>query len=385
MVSSTTSISTSKKSSSAASHDVAPSSLSSRHGTPAEKQPSRKSKPLAKKSPDRKPTRTFRRKALEQSFLKFCQFQPEATEAGLTQSEFAQLKSETLDYIASEDFLSSKAETEILGDDLLSDCAPGDGETKSRAARKLSLPPHLMGMCEDKLLTPEQERALFQRMNFMRHLAAKILDRKTAETATQWDVERARGLLRAAQWYRDRIVKANTRLVISIVKKFVNQQCGFDDLLSDGIMALMRSVDKFDYKLGFRFSTYATQVVRRNSYRFVMERQDERLKVSNSISDQSLDVAEDQDPSTMSEYRWNTLRNHLMELLGRLDKREKLIVRARFSLGGHRKVQTLQALADRLGISKERVRQLEKRAMEKLQMMAIDNPPDLVEVEAYSG
>ncbi|GAB5405297.1 MAG: hypothetical protein Aurels2KO_35280 [Aureliella sp.] len=329
-----------------------------------------------------KPTRTFRRKALELSFLKFCQFQPEAGEACLTQSEFAALKAETLDYINSEDFSSSKAETEILGDELLSDCAPGDGDTKSRAARKLSLPPHLMGMCEDKLLTPEQERALFQRMNFMRHLAAKILDRRTAETATQWDVERARGLLRAAQWYRDRIVRANTRLVISIVKKFVNQQCGFDDLLSDGIMALMRSVDKFDYKLGFRFSTYATQVVRRNSYRFVMERQDERLKVSNSISDQSLDVAEDQDPSTMSEYRWNTLRNHLTELLGKLDKREKLIVRARFSLGGHRKVQTLQALADRLGISKERVRQLEKRAMEKLQMMAASNPPDLVEADA---
>lgn len=327
-------------------------------------------------------TRTFRRKALEQSFVKFCQFQPEATEQRLTSTEFSALKSETLDYIASEDFSSSKAETEILGDDFLTDCAPGDGESKNRSARKLSLPPHLMGMCEDKLLTPEQERALFQRMNFMRHLAAKILDRRTAETATQWDVERARGLLRAAQWYRDRIVRANTRLVISIVKKFVNQQCGFDDLLSDGIMALMRSVDKFDYKLGFRFSTYATQVVRRNSYRFVMERQEERLKVANSISDQGLDVAEDQDPSTMSEYRWNTLRNHLMELLGNLDKREKLIVRARFSLGGHRKVQTLQALADRLGISKERVRQLEKRAMEKLQMMAIDNPPDLVEADA---
>ncbi|HBE67422.1 MAG TPA: RNA polymerase subunit sigma-70 [Planctomycetaceae bacterium] len=327
------------------------------------------------------PVRTFRRKALEQSFVKFCQYQPEAEESSLSAAEFEALRSQAMQYIESEDFRSPRAETEILGDDFLSDCAPLPGETKSRSARKLSLPPHLVGMCEDKLLTPEQERQLFQRMNFLRYLAAKILDRRTPETTTQWDVERVRGLWRAAQWHRDRIVRANTRLVISIVKKFVNQQCGFDDLLSDGIMALIRSVDKFDYKLGFRFSTYATQVVRRNSYRFVMDRQDERLKVANSISDNGLDVPEDQDPSTMSEYRWNALRNHLGILLNQLDKREKLIVRARFSLGGHRKVQTLQALADRLGISKERVRQLEKRAMEKLQMMAVQNPPDLAEAE----
>ncbi len=55
------------------------------------------------------------------------------------------------------------------------------------------------------------------------------------------------------------------RLVISIVKKFVNIQNGFDDLLSDGIVAVIRAVDKFDVGLGFRFSTYATQVVRRHT------------------------------------------------------------------------------------------------------------------------
>ena len=59
-------------------------------------------------------------------------------------------------------------------------------------------------------------------------------------------------------------------------------------------------------------------------------------------------------------------------MLNDLDRREKLIIRARFSLGSHRKVHTLQSLADRLGISKERVRQLERRAMEKLQEMAAE-------------
>lgn len=335
----------------------------------------------AKRKATTRPAKTFRRSALEASFIAFCQLQPKAEDRELTQAEFTLLQSQANDFIVSEDFSARGSEKAILGDNLLDDGIDGQDPGKSRATRTLNLPPHLLGMCEDALLTPDRERQLFRRMNFLRYLAAKLLDKKTYETTTQWDVERVHGLMRAAEWHRDKIVRANIRLVISIMKKFVNQQCGFDDLLSDGIMALIRSVDKFDYKLGFRFSTYATQVVRRNSYRFVMDRQDERLKVSNSISESGLDVAEDQDPSTMSEYRWNTLRSHLGLLLDRLDKREKLIVRARFSLGGHSKVQTLQALADRLGISKERVRQLEKRAIEKLQSMADRTPPDLAEAD----
>jgi RNA polymerase primary sigma factor len=61
-------------------------------------------------------------------------------------------------------------------------------------------------------------------------------------------------------------------------------------------------------------------------------------------------------------------------MLDQLDRREKLIIRARFSLGGHRRVQTLQKLADRLGVSKERVRQLEKRALDKLRGFAEVSP-----------
>lgn len=322
--------------------------------------------------------RTFRRKKLEADFLRFCQL---STEVGANPSleDVKLVLEEAKAHIPSEEFEDGKAETLILGDDFLSECKP---ETVSkRAARKVSLPSHLAGLTENSLLTPEQERALFQRMNFLRFRACKILTQKPIEKTTQWDLERARALIHASHWYRDVIVKANVRLVISIVKKFVNHQCGFDDLLSDGIMALIRSVDKFDYQRGFRFSTYATQVVRRNSYRFVMERQEERLKVTNSINEPGLDV-EEVSTSTMSELRWNTLQTHLRGMLGELDKREKLIIRARFSLGGHRKVQTLQKLADRLGISKERVRQLEKRAVEKLQQLAMHNPPVIAEVEA---
>ncbi len=323
--------------------------------------------------------RTFRRAALEEGFVAFCQLSSEAEPVQIALATMESLKAEASEFIDSVDFSSTTAERDILGDEFLDKCAP---ETAKRSAKRLSLPSHLASLCEEQLLTPDQERRLFQRMNYLRYRAAQIVSRHAAEEfLDQWDTERVRGLLRAANWYRDCIVKANVRLVISVVKKFCNSQCGFDDLLSDGIMALMRAVDKFDYQLGFRFSTYATQVVRRNSYRFVMDKQEERFKVSNSISEKGLDVAEDIEPSSMNEQRWNSLRDHLQNLLCKLDRREKFIIRARFSLGGHRRVQTLQKLADRLQISKERVRQLEKRAMEKLSAMAIESPPELAECD----
>ncbi len=323
--------------------------------------------------------RSFRRKALESAFVEFCQLSTECTQTPHSATDFEQLRRRSEGFVDNRDFASTLAEREILQDELLSKCLPS---VARRGTKHVTMPPHLASLCEEQLLAPDQERLLFQRMNYLRYRAHKIVSRHTADSIDQWDVERVQGLLRATDWYRDLIVTANVRLVISVVKTFVNPQCGFDDLLSDGIMALIRAVDKFDYQMGFRFSTYATQVVRRNSYRFVMDRQEERFKVANSISEQGLDIAEDSAPSSMSEQRWHNLRGHLRGLLEQLDRREKFIIRARFSLGGHRRVQTLQKLADRLQISKERVRQLEKRAMEKLSAMAFAQPLNIVEVES---
>lgn len=319
--------------------------------------------------------RTFRRRSLEESFLKFCQLSISSSAHTCQGAELELLRERAAAHVVSQEFSAPAAEREILRDDLLSRCESRD---VPRGAKRGSLPPHLAGLCEEHLLSPEQERQLFQRMNYLRHRAHQILTHPNFRATDQWEVERAAGLLRAADWYRDTIVKANIRLVISVVKKFVNPHCTFDEMLSDGIMALLRSVEKFDFQLGFRFSTYATQVIRRNAYRFVMDKQEERLRVSNSLSEQGLDIVEDVSPSSMDVSKRNLLRDQLGSLLARLDRREKFIIRARFSLGGHRRVQTLQALADCLHISKERVRQLEKRAMEKLSAMASEDPPVLV-------
>jgi RNA polymerase primary sigma factor len=313
-----------------------------------------------------KVTRTFRRKALEEAFVYFMQLSsPEArskVEAELAVKTLAEHK---IEFIPCPSFLDPSSESKILGDYLF---GTGFEESEAKPSKAPTLPAHLARLCEAKLLTPDEEKTVFYRMNYLRFRAQAL--KTKVDVLDGWNTRRIECLLKAADWYRDWIVKSNMRLVISIVKKFVNPQNGFDDLLSDGIVALIRAVDKFDVGLGFRFSTYATQVVRRNTYRSVMEKQTDRQRNFGSIHENGIDISDDQKESSMSEQRWHELRSRLSLMLNQLDRREKFIIRARFSLGGHRRIQTLQRLADKLGVSKERIRQLEKRALDKLRGMS---------------
>ena len=318
------------------------------------------------KTPAMKVTKTFRRKALEEAFVHFMQLSsPDVRSQMVSELASRKMAEQKIEFIPSPSFLEPSSETKILGD-----CFLGTGcqEAESKQSKAPLLPAHLARLCEAKLLTPDEEKSVFNRMNYLRFRAQAL--KAKSDNPNAWNVRRIECLLKAADWYRDWIVKSNMRLVISIVKKFVNPQNGFDDLLSDGIVALIRAVDKFDVGLGFRFSTYATQVVRRNTYRSVMEKQADRQRNFGSIHENGIDISDDQKESSMSEQRWHDLRARLSLMLNHLDRREKFIIRARFSLGGHRRIQTLQRLADKLGVSKERIRQLEKRALDKLRGMS---------------
>ena len=312
---------------------------------------------------------TFENETLEQSFLEYCQLTMADCELHLGPVVLCRrLQAQPIEFIDNAHFAEIEAEA-ILGERLL---GFGESNGKAKLSKVPDLPPHLARLCETKLLMPSEEQDLFQRLNYLRYRAHRLLMSLNAASATSWDVLRVLALMKAADWHRDCVVRANMRLVISIVKKFVNANNAFDDLLSDGIVALMRAVDKFDYDRGFRFSTYATQVVRRNAYRMVVQKQRERTKIVGNLQDNGLDISDEDRAPTIDEHKWHELRSRLALLMDNLDRREKLIIRARFSLGGHRTVQTLQRLADKLGVSKERVRQLEKRALEKLRGMADD-------------
>lgn len=305
---------------------------------------------------------------LNDQLMHYCQLTFHTPEVSDLRSRWSQALDQDLDFIPNPNFSSTSAEANLLLGELFSSGTSDERLTKS--ARLASLPAHLARLCETRLLTADQEKCLFLRMNFLRYTADQFRRKIRDQEPNERQLLVYRGLVAAADWHRDLIVKSNMRLVISIVKKFVNTNNLFDDLLSDGIMALIRAVEKFDVELGFRFSTYATQVVRRNSYRLVMSKQKERLKMGTSLDEVKLDIDDRDAAKGMSPERWDQLRNRLSGLLNLLDRREKLIVRARFSLGSHRKVQTLQRIADSLGVSKERVRQLESRALVKLRALA---------------
>jgi RNA polymerase primary sigma factor len=283
------------------------------------------SKPKGARPIESKLPKTFQTKSLEQAFVHFLQLScPGPDSPTAIQAEWKRRLASPIEFMTSETFASPEAEATVLAETLM---GTGLAEQIAKPGKVLALPAHLARLCEAKLLTPDEEKALFNRMNFLKYQADQICKTLDGGNSLGWD---------------------------------------------------LRAVDKFDAGLGFRFSTYATQVVRRNTYRRVMEKQAERQRIAGSIHENGIDISDDQKESSMSEARWHELRSKLSLMLDHLDRREKLIIRARFSLGGHRRIQTLQRLADKLGVSKERIRQLEKRALDKLRSMVEVSPmPEL--------
>ncbi|MHB8973367.1 MAG: sigma-70 family RNA polymerase sigma factor [Pirellulaceae bacterium] len=250
----------------------------------------------------------------------------------------------------------------------------------SAAVLPHNLPGHLARLCEAGVLTREQEQDLFRRMNYLKCRANMLRSRLNPHVPDEEILTKVERFLAVAQVIRDQIIRANMRLAISVVKKFVTPQNSFDDMLSDGIYSLMQAVDKFDFDRGFRFSTYAYRAIARNAYRAIIKRQKESTRFGTEMDESNLDAGSTLSESAMDVRTWTRLRGLLSQIMDRLDRREQLIIRCRYALGAHRKVKTFQAIADRLGVSKERVRQLEQRAMVKLRAMAADlQLEDLVE------
>lgn len=277
-----------------------------------------------------------------------------------------------IDFISNPEFVSAGIEsdcgTEILTEDeldsMLEPCFPRD------------LPPHLAVLCEARLLDADEERQLFRKMNYLKFRANAVRSTLDPNALDVVALEQVEGDLDSAMRVRDRIVRSNMRLVISVVKKFVTPKVCFDELLSEGIDTLMNAVEKFDYDRGFRFSTYAYRSIARHSYRVVNDRQRDSGRFITGSETTEFDTPDLSNSSSMNERAWANLRSLLSNMMHHLDRREQFIIRGRYALGAHRKVRSFQCLADKLGISKERVRQLESRAVNKLRTMAAEHDPD---------
>jgi RNA polymerase sigma factor (sigma-70 family) len=222
-----------------------------------------------------------------------------------------------------------------------------------------------------ELLEPRQEVEHFRAMNLLKAAAEdeRTRARDTRRRATSGRALRAMDdYLAAAAAIRNRIVAANVRLVLATAKRFAAARLDRAELVSEGNFTLIRTVEKFDFSRGFRFSTYATWALRYHFQRMARRTAD---PLQNRVggTEAAFDVACPETPEpaeTANRRRWVAL---LDRLLDQLDPREQLVVRARFGLEDE-EAASLNDVARRLGVCKERARQLQLRGLAKLKGLA---------------
>lgn len=277
---------------------------------------------------------------------------------------------------------------------------------------------YLSEMSQEPLLTHDQEIELAQRI---------LAGRETEEQALIDDANAA----------RKHLTRANTRLVVSIAKKYRNRGMAFIDLIQEGNFGLMHAVEKYDHTLGYRFSTYATYWIHQSIGRALTNKSrsirlpvhvDARLKtlyrtrtemeqvlgrepsieeLAEKLEMEAADIIDLQrvgrtavslDEKVGSEE--DTERMELVEdvnaeapidfvaremlttdidkvLAERLSPREAQILRMRYGLNG-REPQTLKEIGKKFGLSRERIRQLERRALRQLR-----SPESFRQLRAY--
>lgn len=248
---------------------------------------------------------------------------------------------------------------------------PAKASGKLRAAATVESA-YLARLDDSPLLSAAEEAFLFRKFNFLKFKAARLretLDPKKPKMCAMDEIER---LWNEAVATKKRLISANLRLVVSVVKKRgAGSLLSFNELVSDGNVSLMKAVEKFDYTTGNRFSTYATWALYRNFARTIP---DERKRVERfRPGDVSLlALKQDHRTSPIQAERVGGERTAQVErFMSELNERERKIVEMRYGFGSvDSKPQTLRQVGQNMGVTKERVRQIEIRALEKMRRVA---------------
>jgi len=269
-----------------------------------------------------------------------------------------------LDFIPNPTFSRAYAERTILG-------APPEGPPPPKKPRLPSgLPTYLASLYEVPLLTREQEEYLFRKLNFLKYRAGKLrgtLDPQHAKSSVMDQIERD---YEAAVATKNQIVRANLRLVVSIAKRHVGPNDNFFELVSDGNMSLIRAAEKFDFARGNKFSTYASWAIMKNFARTIPDDLKYRDRFRTSASEMFSATEDDRSDQYAQESAQNQRERQIGKILETLDEREQKIIISRFGLSHGQEPLTLKEVGAEMGVTKERIRQIEARALDKLRRAA---------------
>jgi RNA polymerase primary sigma factor/RNA polymerase sigma factor len=271
-----------------------------------------------------------------------------------------------LDYIPNPYFGRANVDKTILAE------MPVNPSPAKKTRLPSGLPPYLASLYEVPLLTREQEAHLFRKFNYLKYKATKLRDQLDPAHAKSNAMDAIEGLYDQIVALKNQIVRANLRLVVSIAKRHVGQGDNFFELVSDGNMSLIRAVEKFDFARGNKFSTYASWAIMKNFARTIPDELKHRDRFRTSHSEMFASTEEPRSDQYEQESAQSQREAQIGKILERLDEREQKIIISRFGLDHGHEPQTLKEVGAEMGVTKERIRQIEARALSKLRIAAAE-------------
>jgi RNA polymerase primary sigma factor len=229
------------------------------------------------------------------------------------------------------------------------------------------VPPFLASLYRTPLLSPAHERALFLKFNYHKYRFAAARRRLDPQVARWRELATLESHLKAANETKNQIVAANLRLVVSVARKHLVGGLTLMELVSDGNLTLMRAVDGFDISRGHRFSTYATFALMKGFARSVPLMVATNRVGSTGGSDATLRLQAMPDPRLTPAADRLAMTDEVSQLLSRLTGKERTVILARYGLSeGRHTPATFDEVAATLGLTPQRVRQIEHAAIAKL-------------------
>ncbi len=280
------------------------------------------------------------------------------------------LKAADIQYVHNAEFDLPSADENLMDDDI------GEASTPRRVKPPKDLPPYLQELYRQPLLSREQEQRIFRRYNYLKFKADQQRQNLDELNSTDEELDAVDGLLQEAEDVKNRILKANLRLVVSIARRHVGRSPHFFEIVSDGNLSLMRAIEKFDYARGFKFSTYASWAIMRNYARTIPEEMYHGTRLVTG-SEEVLNGAPAQEDSER-ESVMEAAKHLVKKGLELLTPRERDVVVWHYGLNDTDSSETLEQIGKRMGVTKERVRQIERKAMEKLRRELSENHSDIL-------